>query len=232
MARIYDQEFDMKEPQGEEIPENKALLADLKATGKKLADAKDATVKVEVVPDEDVEGVIEEEVKRTENKGKKSAKTSKPPKAAKKASAKTGSATKKKASDNTTPVAVGSGNLIFPQFSREVEYFHYLIQNRRTKQSNVITTEYQDCFGNAKVHFVFDPENKTDQNIAKVGLNTAIEQLAETGAVSIFATAPVNQVKTNEVFSASGFRNTGWLTNQILTPSGPVDVILWTKKLI
>lgn len=224
MARIYDGDFEPKEPQGEEIPENKNFLNDTKVVGKKLAETKEPNLKVEPLDEEDVQKSIDEEVNRRENKAQKS-KASKPPKSAKT------KATHKNTKDST-PVAIGSGDLIFPQFSREVEYFHYLIQNRRTKQANFVTTEYQDCFGNAKVHFVFDPENKTEQNLARVGLNAAIDQLVETGAVSIFATVPVGEVRTNEVFASAGFRSTGWLTNQLLTPSGPVDVVLWTKKLI
>ena len=225
MARIYDKEFDAKEPQGEDVPENKVILTDLRTMGKKLADTKDPAIKVELISDEDVAKLVDEELER-QDKTKKS----KPPKPAKAVKKITGKAKKK--SEDTTPVAIGAGELIFPQFSREVEYFHYLVQNRRTKQSNIISTEYQDCFGNAKVSLVFDPDSKTDQNLAKAGLNAAIDQLAETGAVSIFATSPVDAVKTNEVYVAAGFRNTGWLSNQLLTPSGPVDVILWTRKLI
>jgi hypothetical protein len=230
MSRIYDRDFEPKEPQGEEVPENKNLLNDIKVVGKKLADAKEPSVKVEPIEDEDVQKAIEEEIERQEGRAKKG-KASKPPKAAAKP-AKVAKAVKNETDADIRPVAVGSGDLIFPQFSREVEYFHFLVQNRRTKQSNLITTEYQDCFGNAKVHFVFDPESKTDQNLCKVGLNAAIDQLVETGAVSIFATVPVDQTKTNEVFASVGFRNTGWLTNQLLTPNGPIDVMLWTKKLI
>ena len=234
MARIYDQDFDTKEPQGEEIPENKTLLVDMKTVGKKLSETKDPSLKVEPLSDEDVFKTVDAELVRVDGKPAKTKTTkvaakstkSKPPKAPQKA------VKGKKKINDTTPLAIGSGDLVFPQFSREVEYFYYHIQNRRTKQSNIVTTEYQDCFGNAKVHFVFDPETKADQNLAKAGLNAAIDQLAETGAVSIFATAPVDQVKTNEVFAAAGFRNTGWLTNQLLTPSGPIDVVLWTKKLI
>ena len=224
MARIYDRDFEPKEPQGEEVPENKNLLNDIKTDGKKLAETKEPNLKVEPIADEDIQRVIEEEINRRENKAQKS-KVSKPPKSAK-------SKASRKAGKDSTPVAIGSGDLIFPQFSREVEYFHFLIQNRRTKQSNILTTEYQDCFGNAKVHFIFDPENKTEQNLARVGLNAAIDQLVETGAVSIFSTVPVEDVRTNEIFASAGFRNTGWLTNQLLTSSGPVDVMLWTKKLI
>lgn len=224
MARIYDGDFEPKEPQGEDILENKNFLNELKIGGKKLSETKEPNLRVEPLAEEDVHKVIDDEVNRRENRAQKS-KASKPPKSAK-------TKATKKSAQNYTPVAIGSGDLIFPQFSREVEYFHYFIQNRRTKQSNFVTTEYQDCFGNAKVHFIFDPENKTEQNLARVGLNTAIDQLVETGAVSIFATVPVGEVRTNEVLASAGFRNTGWLTNQLLTPSGPVDVVLWTKKLI
>ena len=72
MARIYDKDFEPKEPQGEEVPENKNLLNDIKMLGKKLADTKEPNVKVEPLSDEDVQKVIEEEGDRRDSKAKKS----------------------------------------------------------------------------------------------------------------------------------------------------------------
>ena len=226
MAKIYDEDYDMKDPQGEELTENKTFLADVKVMGKKLSEQREPSVKVEQITESDVREILAVELLRSEkknakNKTSKNSKTVRSPKAAKGKKAKPASV--------TTEEIEG---LIFPQFSREVEHFHFLIQNRRTKQTNVLSAEYQDCFGNAKVHFCLSPDSRPEQNLARAGLSNAIDQMAEIGAVSIFATVPINDNKQNSVFAATGFRNTGWMSRQILAPDGASDVVLWTKKLI
>lgn len=231
MSRIYDADFDPKEPQGEDAVENKNHIADIKTIGKKLADLREPSISINLLSEAEAYDIVREELKRTETKTKKS----KPPKAAAKATKKTAKGAKAtKKSKTAVPASLPkklAGNL-FPQFSREVEYIHFHIQNRRTKQSNIISTEYQDCFGNAKVHFAISLETRPDQNLAKAGLAQAVDQLMEQGAVSIFSTVPSDDVALNAVFAALGFRNTGWMNRQTIIPSGPQDVILWTKKLI
>ena len=222
MSRIYDADFDAKMPQGEDNLENKGILNDIKVVGKKLSEAKDPGIKVDPISDVEVIQIIAEEQARRESKSPKGAKPKK-----------TAVAKAKKTSPPAADAELGRiDGLIFPQFSREVEYFHFLMQNRRTKQSNVLSTEYQDCFGNAKVHFCLPIESKADQNLAKAGLQQAIDQMLEMGAVSIFATVPAGDAKSNEVFAGCGFRNSGWLNRQLIMPEGVWDVILWTRKLI
>jgi hypothetical protein len=121
---------------------------------------------------------------------------------------------------------------VFPQFSREVEYIYFLVQNRRTKQVNILGAEYQDCFGNAKVEYFFAPETRADQNLARVGLEIAIERLAEIGAVSIFSMGRVDDFETNALYASASFRNTGWLARHTLSDKGTMDLVLWTRKLI
>ncbi len=223
MSRIYDADFDAKSAPAED-PENKGILSDIKVTGKKLGETKDPSIKVDPISDVEVIQIISEERARRETKPAKGAgKTKKVQAKGKKASQPPAEKIEEE------PRMDG---LIFPQFSREVEYFHFLIQNRRNKQTNVLSTEYQDCFGNAKVHFGLPIESKADQNMAKVGLGQAIDQLLEMGAVSIFATVPSGDAKSNEVYAGCGFRNSGWLNRQLLTPAGVLDVILWTRKLV
>jgi hypothetical protein len=221
MSRIYDADFDAKYPQGEDLSDNKGMLNDIKVVGKKLTESKDPNIKVEPISDVEVIQTIDEELARRETKLPKGA-----------AKAKKMSVKPRKAVPDSYEDDTQIDGLIFPQFSREVDYFHFLIQNRRTKQTNVLSTEYQDCFGNAKVHFCLPIESKADQNLAKIGLQQAIDQMLEMGAVSIFATVPAGDAKGNEVYAGTGFRNSGWMSRQLLMPEGPLDVILWTKKLI
>ena len=121
---------------------------------------------------------------------------------------------------------------IFPQFSRSVEYFYFVAQNRRTKQINLFGAEYQDCFGNAKISTYFSPLTRVDQNLANKGLTEFIEALIEKGAVSVFSLARAADPGQNAVLASAGFRNTGWMYNQLLAEKGTEDQVLWTKKLI
>ena len=223
MSRIYDEDFDIKTAVGDDSLENKGILNDIKVVGKKLSESKDPGIKAEPISDIEAVKIINEELARRDSKSAKSgAKTKKVASKAKKASV-------QPQPPEEEPKLDG---LVFPQFSREVEYFHFLIQNRRSKQTNVLSTEYQDCFGNAKVHFCLPVESKSDQNLAKAGLQQTVDQLLEMGAVSIFATVPAGDNKSNEVYAGCGFRNSGWLNRQLLMPEGALDVILWTRKLI
>lgn len=222
MSRIYDEDFDAKAAVGEDSLENKGILNDIKIVGKKLSESKDPGIKVEPISDVEVIQIIDEELARRNTKSAKSGAKTK----------KTAPKAKKAAEPESFEEGDRTEGLICPPFSREVEYFHFLIQNRRTKQANVLSTEYQDCFGNAKVHFCLSINTKSDQNLAKAGLQQTVDQMMEMGAVSIFATVPAEDNKSNEVYAGCGFRNSGWMSRQLLKPEGALDVILWTRKLI
>jgi hypothetical protein len=219
MSRIYDGDFDADAVQGEESAENKKFLNDVKTLGKDFPKVKTSGIKVEQIAESEVVEAIENELKRREAK----VKTKKKGKA---------SPAKKKSSKASSSGFPSITMPVFPQFSREVEHHYFLVQNRRTKQANILGAEYQDCFGNAKVDYYFTPESRTDHNLARTGMNITIDLLAELGAVAIFAMGSLDDFETNALYASAGFRNTGWLTRQLLTEKGPTDVILWTKKLI
>ncbi|MDJ0766170.1 MAG: hypothetical protein QNJ97_24520 [Myxococcota bacterium] len=214
MSRIYDEDYTPDATLGEESPENKALLTEVKAIGKTLSEQKLKGLRVEQITQNEVIGVINEEVERRIKKAKAS------------------KAKKKKPTPSPIPAELASRNVIFAQFSRQVEYHYFMIQNRRTKQANVIGAEYQDCFGNAKVDLYFEPETKAEQNLARGGLLGTIDKLADIGAVSIFSTVRADHITANAVYASCGFRNTGWMQRQLLSDKHTVDVILWTRKLI
>jgi len=213
MARSYDMEVAEKAtPKNEETSENKKLLNDIKTLGQDISEQKSPSIQLSQVTEGEALKAVEKEFARVNAKAKKAKKKKKP--------------------------AIGSVSVlaesppIFPQFSREVEHFYFVAQNRRTKQANVIGAEYQDCFGNAKIQCYFYPESKPDQNIAKEGLRRSIDALEAVGAVSLFAIERADNVVLNAVYASLGFRNTGWMNHQLLTKDGPVDSILWTRKLI
>jgi hypothetical protein len=71
MSRIYDVNYDFKEPQGEEIAENKVVLNDIKAVGKKLADLREPSIVVKQVTENEAYEYISEELARMESKAPK-----------------------------------------------------------------------------------------------------------------------------------------------------------------
>ncbi len=217
MSRIYDEDFDVSVEHGEDTSESKKFLGDAKVIGKEYSETKAPGIKLQQVSEEEAMETIRAEVQRLNAKATKGS--------------------KKKGSSKKPTAPVMASDLdsvppVFPQFSREVEFHYFVAQNRRTKQVNIIGAEYQDCFGNCKVQVFFRPETKTDQNLARAGLNASIDALAEIGAVSIFATAGRNDANMNALYVSAGFRNTGWLNRHTISPGGPVDQILWTRKLI
>jgi hypothetical protein len=122
---------------------------------------------------------------------------------------------------------------ILMQFSREVEYYHYCCSNKRTGQLNILSAEYQDCFGNAKVSVYFDDlKNKTDLAIAKQGLISFVDWLQEIGAVAIFALVNSDNKEMNALYASVGFKSSGWLNRHLCEDGVVKDQILWTQKLL
>ncbi len=216
MSKIYDEDFDLESPIGEESARNKKILNDIKALGKETSEQKAPSVHIEQVSEEEARAAIAEEIERQAKKSKKSKK---------------GKGSKKSESPAAASI-LANGPPLFPQFSREVEFFYYIAQNRRTKQINVLGCEYQDCFGNAKVQFYFTPQTRTDKNLSRACLLEVIEILTKHGAVSIFTLERADHIISNAIYASAGFRNTGWMSRQLLTKDGPKDQILWTRKLI
>ncbi|MCP4603149.1 MAG: hypothetical protein GY847_21985 [Proteobacteria bacterium] len=220
MSKIYDEDYDVEDEQGEDLNESKKILNDIKVLGKDLSEQKIPGIRLEQAEETTAIEAIKNELKRQEAKAAKAPKIK----------------GKKSTSKKKTPARAASDSEmtspIFPQFSREVEFYYFIVQNRRTKQSNIIGAEYQDCFGNTKVEMYFSPQSRADHSLARGGLTMAIDTLTEIGAVSIFATADSKDVNMNALYASAGFRNTGWMNRQTLTKKGPKDLILWTRKLI
>ncbi len=209
MSKVYDAERTKEEPM--KIERNVEFINDLKTSSKALADQKPPMVKVEQIEEETAVELVRAEIERLTEKGKA-----------------------KKTNDSPQVPDQDAMPPVFNQFSREVEFFHFAVTNKRTKQVNIIGAEYQDCFGNAKLEVLFSPSNKADQSLIRAGVVEAIDQLAVLGAVSVFSLVCGDDVGLNNVFASAGFRSTGWMARQFM-PEGskePVDAILWTKKLI
>jgi len=210
MSRTYNADLEIEPPVDEESAENKKFLNDVKNLGKEISEQKPPSIQVKQVTEEEVTETIKKEFSRQRSKAGKSKKPAPP----------------------AAVSELAAAPPIFPQFSREVEYYYFVAENRRSKQSNVIGAEYQDCFGNAKVQLYFHPENKADQHVALVGLKKSIDYLTEIGAVSLFAVERADDLVGNAIYAALGFRSTGWMNKHLLTKKGPIDMVLWTRKLI
>lgn len=192
----------------EESEERRELLGKIKELATEYEEMKGAGFRAENITQEEVPELVAMEQERRSGKGK----------------------TAKKSAAVEVPSA---DEPLFMQFSRGVEYYYFGVQNKRTKQGNLFACEYQDCFGNAKIDLYFDSlKNKTDVALARFGLVTFVDWLAEIGTVAIFALVDVDNLELNAIYASAGFKNTGWLTQQVSRGKKPVDQILWTTKLV
>jgi hypothetical protein len=215
MSRIYDADFSIETGQTDDAQDHKDFFIEVKTLAKKISEQKSSGIRTEMITESEAMEIIRTELDRQSKKTKD--------KDAKKT---------KKDKQVAVSTFLDSAPPIFPQFSRSVEYYYFIAQNRRTKQANLLGAEYQDCFGNAKISMYFSPQTRVDQSLAHKCLNEFIEALMEKGAVSVFALTRSDDKCQNAVVASAGFRNTGWMYNQLLTDKGPVDQVLWTKKLI
>ncbi|MCU0664320.1 MAG: hypothetical protein MUC50_18575 [Myxococcota bacterium] len=214
MSRVYDQDYDPDERRTEENPE---LLVEVKGLAKDLSDIKASGTKAEEGSVEEVIAAIRAEVDRLSDKAK--------------------ALSAKKSAKGVNPLRGLGDDLddmppIFNQFSREVEDHYFILSNKRSKQINVVGAEYQDCFGNAKIDYYFPTPTKVEQSLVKEGLGEVMTKLTDSGVVSLFSLVRVDDPVRSAIYLASGFRNTGLLARQLLTPEGAVDQLLWTRKLI
>jgi hypothetical protein len=209
MARIYDDDWEGIRDI-EDQPERKNILNEAKILGNELTTLKASGLKAEHVAEEEISDLLKKEFARLAQKASRAKKT----KGAK-----------------TTSFSQVIEDPVFPQFSRETDNHFFICSNRRTKQINLFGAEYQGCFGNAKMDLFFKPKSRTDLAIARHGLNSFIDWLEVIGAVAIFSLVRADDLETNALFFSAGFRNSGWMHRQLITREGPIDQILWTKKL-
>lgn len=216
MSRIYDADWNGAEA-SEDNPVRKAFLAEVKNLSKEFSVTRGSGLKLEQIDEQEAVRLVNEELAvQAPRKGKAARET----KAAKGAPRKAPAAMEGRGTDR-----------VFPQFSREIETYYVVAQNRRTKQQNLYGAEFQDCFGNAKIDVFSTPSTKAERSLALTGLVAFIEWLAEIGSVALFALVPNNDIEKNALYLSAGFRNSGWLNRQVITDEGALDMVLWTRKL-
>lgn len=194
----------------EESEERKEYLNQIKELALEYEEYKSAGFRAENITQEEVPELVENELERRASKSKSAKKT------------------------KTAAVEVPNDDEpLFMQFSRGVEYFYYGMFNKRTKQGNLFSCEYQDCFGNAKIDLYFDSlKNKADIALARYGLLSFVDWLAEIGTVAIFSLVDVDNLEMHALFASAGFKNSGWLNQQVTRGKKIKDQILWTTKLL
>lgn len=119
----------------------------------------------------------------------------------------------------------------FDAFGREAERMYVEVTPKKGK-NNVLSAEFQDCFGHSLVEILRMPENDSEATATCAGLRNMCETLKERGIVSAFAFAPSDDVMLTGIYLSAGFRKTGLLASATTNAAGQRrDAILWTKKL-
>jgi hypothetical protein len=120
----------------------------------------------------------------------------------------------------------------FDPFGRHGDRMLMHAATRRGGHENVVSAEYQDCFGNSHIDLLFSPTTQGELAVAFAGLQQMLEVLAtDKGVVATFSFARVDQPLLNGLYAAAGFRRTGRLQHQSRCGDTHVDQILWTRKL-
>lgn len=120
---------------------------------------------------------------------------------------------------------------VFDPFGRHGERLMLHAATRRGGHENVLSAEYQDCFGNANIELLFAPATQAELAVAYAGLQQMLVVLADRGVVSTFTFTRVDQPMLNGLYAAAGFRRTGLLQHQARDGDSYVDEILWSRKL-
>ena len=98
-------------------------------------------------------------------------------------------------------------------------------------KTNVISAEFQDCFGHSLIEVLKMPKDDSDVPAIVGGLRALNEDLKAREIVSAFAFAPYDNVELATAFTAAGYRKTGLLARGVLCGGVRSDAILWTRKL-
>jgi len=118
----------------------------------------------------------------------------------------------------------------FDPFGRDAARL-YVESYVKKGKSNIISAEFQDCFGHSLIEILKMPKDEADLAPVIGGLRALNEELKAREIVSAFAFAPYDNVELSTVFTAAGYRKTGLLAKGALCGGVRSDAILWTRKL-
>lgn len=103
--------------------------------------------------------------------------------------------------------------------------------NPKKGRGNIISAEFQDCFGHALVEILRVPKDDSDIPCIVAALRALTENLTDREIVSAFAFAPFDNIELATAFTAAGYRKTGLLARGVLCGGIRSDAVLWTRKL-
>jgi hypothetical protein len=129
-----------------------------------------------------------------------------------------------------TAVSKGTAYESFDAFGRDAARLFYKVSMKGAKD-NVVSAEYQDCFGHALVEVLHLPGTDKDVLATTAGVRDVSEVLKERGIIAAFAFAANDDVHMATVFTAAGYRKTGLLALGVQLGKQRKDAILWTRKL-
>lgn len=127
-------------------------------------------------------------------------------------------------------LAKGETYEAFDAFGRDAARLYFKSSLKGAKD-NIISAEYQDCFGHALLQILHRPVSDKDVLVATHGIREIGENLKERGIVAAFAFAAIDDLPLATVFTAAGFRKTGLLALGVQLGKERKDAILWTRKL-
>jgi len=118
----------------------------------------------------------------------------------------------------------------FDAFGRDAARLYFKSTLKGAKE-NLISAEYQDCFGHALIQVLHKPATDKDLLATTHGIRELGENLKERGIVAAFAFAAIDDISMATVFTAAGYRKTGLLALGVQDGKDRKDAILWTRKL-
>ncbi len=127
--------------------------------------------------------------------------------------------------------AAGEALHPFDPFGREAARRYWSLTPRAKGQPNVLSAEYQECFGHALVEVLRSPETPGDLASLAAALRKLHEALSERGIVSFFGFAPLDDERLGAAFTAAGYRKTGLLARALPRGEDRCDAILWSVKI-
>lgn len=118
----------------------------------------------------------------------------------------------------------------FDPFGRDAERIYYQVA-MKDSGTNILSAEFQDCFGHAFIEVLYAPEDETEVLATTAALRVLGDDLKERGIVAAFSFGPSDDVSVTTAFLAAGYRKTGLLASGMAVGDERRDAILWTRKL-
>ncbi len=120
----------------------------------------------------------------------------------------------------------------FDPFGRNAERRYWIVRPKAKGEPNVLSAEFQECFGHAFVEVLRSPTTPGELASLAAGLRKLHDALGERGIVYFFSFAPIDDEQLGAAFVAAGYRKTGLLAGALPGPEGRRDAILWSAKIV